>query len=319
MELISQIDNMIEIVTSCSRAAFDVDMYAAMVKENYIPPASFGYIKSHWVSRECIRKSATWFEEIVKRLGIDIGNLGEIYLARGGFTLAFLLLKHVLEYEFVQLPGDVRGKLELATVDSLDLDTVVGHLWPIVSSAGVDVLYVLRPLRERLERGGLRLVKRLVTPLAVFGIVSDVLHASGMASNYFTATGFGRLVNRLMDIVLDSMYIGPRLHDVAKTLVSALRVHEEMLQDPIRFDWRDFALGLSRKYKASGGLDLYTAEDILLDVAHFVLAAANHYEIGGVEIRALLHRLRWGNHLANPCEVRELVVKWAFAKLIRVW
>jgi len=318
MEVTNHIDSVVEVVTSCLRTTFDRNAYVAMVKQNYLPPASFGYLRQHWVSRECVVRSTTWFEEVAKRLEVDIKDLEEIYVARSGFTLAFLLLKHVLEYEYIELPGDVKSRLKSATVYSVDLDTLVGHVWPIVISADVNALYVLKQLRERL--GGLRMVKRLVAPLVVFGVVSDILRASGMVSNYFSATGFGKLVNRSINMILENKF-HVNLRDVVKSLIAVSRVHELMFQDLIslRRDWFEFAKWLSKRYRELGGAaDLYTTEDVALDLVHFILAAADHYN-GDVEIRRLLQRLRWGSHLTDLNNVKELVVRWFFARLVRIW
>jgi len=318
MELVSQIDSLVGIVTSCTRATLNKDAYVAMVKQNYLPPASFEYLRSHWIPQECIRRSATWFKETVERLEIGIGDLGEVYVARSGFTLASLLLKYMLEYEYIELPGDVKSRLKSATVYSVDLDTLVGHVWPIIISADVNVLYVLKPLRERL--GGLRMVKRLATPLVDFGVVSDILRASGMANSYFHTTGFGKLVNRSINMILENKS-HVDLRDVAKSLVAVSRVHELMFQDLIslRRDWLEYVKWLNKRYRELGGAaDLYTAEDVALDVIHFVLAAADHYN-GDVEIRRLLHRLSWGSHLADLNNLKELIVRWFFARLVRIW
>jgi len=314
MELIDQIDKIIEVVTSCTKSAFNVGDYADMVHQNYLPPASFEYLKRHWISRECVNMSATWFKEVAEMLEADVGDLKDVYAARAGFVVAYLLVKRLLEYDAALLPGDLRSKIESAAVESLSLDAVVGHVWPIIVSAGVDALYVLKPLREHLAKGGLRLVKRLAAPLAVFGVVSDVLHKSGMAGNYFTSTGFGRLVNRLTDAAVDSKYVAPLLRDVLHTLISVGKVHEEVFEHLVDSrDLRGFAKTCVKKHVKSG--ELYTVEDAEVDLAHYILAAANHYEYGGAEIRALLRRLRWD--AANPQEVRELIARHLFAKLVR--
>jgi len=318
MELASQIDELIDVVTSCTKATFDRDVYMAMIQQSYLPPASLSYLKHHWVSQDCIRKSAAWFEKVVEKLEVNVGDLGEVHIARVGFVLTFLLLKHVLEYKYIELPGDVKGRIHTATIDLISLDVAVGHVWPIVISIGVDALYALKPLREQIERGGLRLIKRLVAPLAVFGVVSDVLHKFGFVNNYFTATGFGRMVDRLMEAILDSMYVDSLLHDVLDLLISTSRLHEEMFQDfvYIQRGFRELARGLVKRYVKSS---LYTVEDAELDMAHYILAAASHYEQGDAEIRTLLHRLSWGKRVVNQQEVRELVVRYLFAKLIRAW
>jgi len=319
MESADQILSPVEVITSCVRTTFDGDAYMAMIEQNYLPPVSFEYIKGHWIPQDCIRKSAAWFKEVAERLEVSVGDLGEVYVARAGFVLAFLVTKHALEYETALLPGNVRSKIESAAVESLELDAVVGHIWPIIIGADVGALYALKPLRERLERGGLRLVKRVVAPLAVFGVVTDILHKSGLVGNYFTATGFGRMVDRLTETALDHRHVDLLLRDVSDLLVSVSRVHEEMFQylsDALR-EFRGVAKMLVNKYVKRG--NFYAAEDAALDAAHFILAAADHYERGGAEVRALLRRLRWGGRLANSQEVKELVVRRLFAKLVRAW
>jgi len=314
MELASQIDELIDVVTSCTKATFDRDAYIAMIQQSYLPPASLGYLRRHWISQECVKRSATWFGKIAEKLGVNLGDLREVHIARAGFVLAFLLLKHVLEYEYIELPGDVKSRIHATAIDLVSLDVAVGHVWPIVISIGVDALYVLKPLREQIERGGLRLIKRLVAPLAVFGVVSDILHTSGMTGNYFTATGFGKLVNRLIDVVLENK-ISVDLQEVAKSLTAASQVYALMFQDPLspRRDWIGFAKWLSKKYNELGGSpSLYTVEDVALDMAHLVLTIADHYR--DVEARRLLHRM----HRAVN-DAQELVVRWLFARLVRIW
>jgi len=323
-----EIYNIVDVVTSClKRKRFDLDEYKALVRQNYLPPGSAAFIKSHWAPPKCFETSAKWFREFAQKVGVNV-DLEDAYAARSGFTLALVASKHLMEYEYVYLPGDVRDYLAFITNEpmNLSLDMIAGHIWPtLISTASSSALSLLRKVGERLPAGNkLHVVKKLAAPLVTFGALTDVLHAFGISDSYFTISGYGRFVNRLMDLVLSHEKISvDEMRQTVKSLTALTYVHQKMLEhlvDFMRRDWYGLARWLTTKYTDLEGIGgLYAEEDASLDAAIFVLAASSQYELNDSEGKRLLRQYLWEEYLIYPQITAEIVVNRFFAKLVRIW
>jgi len=298
------------VITSClNTRRFNPEAYVYILSQGYLPPCSAGFLRRRWIAPECVQRSAEWFTELARSYQVEV-DLGEMYLARAGFVMALLQLKRVFEYEWITLPGDVKEMLNSAPVD---LDYVAGNLWPALLSMGLGV-QVSRDLRR---------VGQFITPLAIFGMVSDILRTYGLTQARFTVTGFGRFVDRLMDRVLASSQISD-LKDVIKSLVAISKVHSLALQELSGFlqrDWYVISKSLSSNYIKYGGIEnLYTEEDVRLDVAHFIIAAVDHYNgLLAFDVKKLLSQHMSTEHLSHPRDTITTVVRRFFAKRVRLW
>jgi len=306
----------VEVAVACSSAPFDVGMYAMFLRQNYLPPSTFGYIRKHWVSQSCLDVAAQFFEDAAEEVGVGLGDLGKAWVAGGGFVLASLRIKHALEYEVVFLPGDVKEFLRSAAVESFDLDTVAGAVWPTLLSYGAPALRMLEWLGIDVD---LRTAARLAAPFAVFGAVSDALSILGSPPGHINPTGYGAFLCKLMeDVVLFSRWFEPRAADVVVPLAAALRARELLLREPATpSEWRRLAKQASRRYEELGGMPgLYTPFDAESDLIHFLLAAVDHYERGSESARDLLRSTVWGAYISEPQKLKESVLR-LFAVLVR--
>lgn len=321
--------HLVDIVTSClKRGKFILEEYKSLVRQNYLPLGSSAFLKSHWVPPKCFEVSAKWFREVAQKIGVGM-DLEDAYAARSGFTLALIVSKHLMEYEHMNLPGDVKNYLTFITDEPMNLsfDMVAGHIWPtLASTASISALSLLRKVGERLSAyaNKLRIVKRLAAPLVTFGILTDVLHAFGISDAYFTTSGYGRFANRLMDFVLGYERISAdEMRRIIKSLTALTYVHQRVLEhlvDFVRRDWYGLAKWAVAKYADVGGIEgLYTEEDVRLDVVALVLAAASHYELNDSEGKRLLRRYLWEEYLTYPQITAEIVVSRFFARLVRIW
>jgi len=298
------------VIVSClNTKRLNQEAYIRVLNQGYLPPCSIGFLRRQWMTPECIQRSAKWFTELAMSHRME-ADLDEAYLARVGFALAFLSLKHVLEYKWIELPGDVKDLLSSAPVD---LDFVVGNFWPTLLSMGLGA-YAGHNLRN---------VRRFTTPFAVFGMVSDVLYTYGFTRTPFTVTGFGRFVDRLVDHVLAFDRITD-FQDVVKSLVAVSKVHRLALQDLTSFlnrDWYTISKSLHSQYVQYGGLEsLYTEEDVRLDVVHFIITAIDHYNgLLDASIKRLLGQYLSAEHLSRPRDTITTVAQRFFAKRVRIW
>jgi len=315
MEVEEWIRRSVEVVLACGSTPFDEGAYASMLRQFYLPPSTFRYLHKHWVSPSCVGAAARLFEDAAEEVGAGLGNLGEVWLSRGGFMLAFLWLKYVFEYEYIFLPGDVKNFLRAATVESFDLDTVAGSVWPVLLTYGTPALRALRWARIEVSP---RAAARLATPLAVFGAVSDALSVLGAPPDDVNPTGFGTFVYRLAEeVVLFSRFFESRVADVVNSLVAALRMQELLLRETATpSEWHRLAKWASRRYEELGGVPgLYTQLDVESDLAYFLLATVDHYEHGDEGVRSLLRRIP----LCTGVELQKALeaVSRRFAMLVR--
>jgi len=324
-----EIYNIVDIVTSClKRGKFNLDKYKTLVRQSYLPLGSSAFLKTHWTSPKCFETSAKWFREVAQKVGVSI-DLEDAYAARAGFTLALVASKHLTEYEYVYLPGDVRDYLAFITDEpmNLSLDMIAGHIWPtLISTTSISALSLLRKVGERLSAyaNKLHIVKRLAAPLVTFGILTDVFHAFGISDVYFTVSGYGRFVNRLMDFVLGYEKISAdEMRRIIKSLIALTYVHQRVLEhlvDFMRRDWYGLAKWAVTRYVDMEGVEgLYTEEDVRLDAATLVLAAASHYEFNDSEGKRLLRQYLWEEYLTYPQITAEIVVNRFFTRLVRIW
>jgi len=309
----------VEVAVACSSAPFDVGMYAMFLRQNYLPPSTLGYfLKRHWISQSCLNVAARFFEDAAEEVGISLGDLGEAWLARGGFALAFLRLKHAFEYEIPFLPGDVKGFLRAATVESLDLDAVAGSVWPVLLNYGTPALRALKWLRIDVDP---RTAAKLAAPLAVFGAVSDALSVLGSPPGHINPTGFGAFLHKLAeDVVLSNRWFEPRAADFIIPLAAALRAQGLLFREPVLAapsEWLRAVKQIGKRYEELGGAPgLYTPLEAESDLVHFLLAAVDHYERGDGRVRDLLRNATWGAYISEPQKLKESVLR-LFAMLVR--
>jgi len=346
----------VETLFSCigrGRAGDWINSYKTLLRQRYIPWASVETLESHGAVFKCAPQLAKWLSEFAKVHGADV-DLEEAYLARSGFVLAFLIAKHILEYQMAELPGDVKTRLNEMKLSwlgvDLTLDDIVGQIWPTLLSivttgrteTGKEPIEVVkhfnknvRELSERVKGQGGRsywIFKMIPTPLAYFNVVSEAYGEvfmqpeKGQARYRYVISGFGNFVVKLLDdYVLSSKYLTvDTVVDIVRYLRAISYAHMSIvsqLTDALRRDWYGISKAVEEEYlKRGGAAGLYTKMEARIDMANYILGAIDHYHsLDDEEAKRLLAQYIWLDYLRDPQTTLEIVAKRFFAKLVRLW
>jgi len=331
-----------------------VSRYKALLRQRYIPWASVETLESHGAVFKCAPQLAKWLSEFAKAHGADI-DLEEAYLARSGFVLAFLVAKHVLEYQMAELPGDIKTRLSEMRLSwlgvDLTLDDIVGQIWPTLlnmvviiggTETGKEPIEIVKhfnknvmELSEKVKGQGGRsywIFKMIPTPLAYFNMVSEAYgevfmqSERGQARYRYVISGFGNFVVKLLDdYILSSRYLTVEtVVNVVKYLRAISYAHMSIisqLTDALRRDWYGISRIVEEEYLKRGGVaGLYTKMEAKIDMVNYILSIIDHYHsLNDEEAKRLLAQYIWPDYLRDLQPTLGMVAKRFFAELVRPW
>ncbi|MEM4439129.1 MAG: hypothetical protein QW680_10945 [Pyrobaculum sp.] len=269
--------------------------YNSLISQKYIPTIFLDSLSTTF--KTCSNKIINWFNAFTQYYKINTTyEIPEPYRARTAFVVAFMVVKHMLEYQLHAAPKDVQEIASQRPVIKwygvgLTLDDIVGFLWPITLNVsvhgrieqGIETIRILtfreniKNLKEVFEAsrkktpGAIyKIFKILPSTLAFFNLISEsyslrVFKALGEEVRIyrykFVSTGFGNYLLRLLKThVLSSDKLPVNtIAEIIKNLDATAYAHVYLidnLMESIRANWLAVAREAQRRFAEKASKDL---------------------------------------------------------------